>query len=193
MCARRRRRACFRPRRSECALDRSEDELVDLMAVAEADFELRGMRVDIDELRIERQMQHVGGVPAVVEHVAVAEPYGACEQLVAHAPAVDEPELLVGLRARGGRQGYPTRELHRAGGVVDGNEARDELLSQHLGEALLARGLARRRRRIEQDALAASKTERDIRAGQRQAFQQARDVAGLGGERCGRIFAARGC
>src|SRR6185437_1824621 len=124
-------------------------------------------------------MQYVRGMPAVIEHVPVAEPYGAPEQLVAHAPAVDEPELLVGLRARGRRQPDPTRQLDRPRRVPYGNEAGDEVLSQHLGEALLARRIASRQRRIEQHALGASQAERDIRTGQGEALQQARDVSRL--------------
>src|SRR6185437_15008318 len=50
-----------------------------------------------------------------------------------------------------------------------------------LGEALLARRLACRQRRIEEHALAASQTKRDVRTGQSEALQEARNVSRLGG------------
>src|SRR5487761_854274 len=104
-------------------------------------------------------MQYVGGVPAVIEHVAVAEPDRARKQLVAHVPAVDEPELLIGLCARRRRQADPTRQLDRTGGLIDGNEAREKILAQHLRHTLFALWLACRRRRIEQHTLAAAQAE----------------------------------
>ena len=98
----------------ERALDGAEHEVVDLAAVTEAHFELGRVRVDVDELRIERQIQHVGGMAAVVQHVAVGEAHRVHEQPVAHRAAVDEPELLVRLRARARRQADPSREHHAA-------------------------------------------------------------------------------
>ncbi len=66
------------------------------------------MRVDVDELRVERKIQNVRGVTPAIEHVAVREPHGVHEQFVAHIAIVDEPELLIRRPARGGRQTDPT-------------------------------------------------------------------------------------
>ena len=57
------------------------------------------MRVDVDTPRVERDVQHVGGLACLEQHVLVAEPHGMTQQLVAHEPVVDVRELHVGLAA----------------------------------------------------------------------------------------------
>ena len=65
------------------------------------------MGVDVDELRIQPQIEHVARIAAVIEHVAVAQARGVAQQPVAHRATVDEPELPVGIGLRGGRQAQP--------------------------------------------------------------------------------------
>src|SRR5580698_2900828 len=83
-------------------LQRAEDEVMNLTAVAEADFEFLGMRVDVDELRVECEVKHVSGVTAAIKHVPIGNTYRVHQQPVAHIPVVHEPELLVRLPARRG-------------------------------------------------------------------------------------------
>ncbi len=64
--------------------------------------------------------------------------------------------------------------------MLAGNEIRDEFLSQHLREPLLARRLASRQGRIEEHPRAAAQAEGHIGTGQRQPLEQARDVSGFG-------------
>ena len=73
------------------------------------------MRIDIDLARIERQVEHVARMATVVEHISEAEPYRIAEHSIAHRAAVDEPELQIRLRARGGGQAQPSREAQRTG------------------------------------------------------------------------------
>ena len=165
----------------EHALDGTEHEVVDPAAVAEAHFELGGVRVDVDEPRIERQIQHVGGMAPVVEHVAVGEAHRVHEQPIAHRAAVDEPELLVRLRARARRQADPSREHERPGRLAQRQRGGGKL-ARH--DRLDARELARSlgdRRGIEQHARPVPQSEAHVEARQGEPLDQARDVAELGG------------
>ena len=80
--------------------------------LAKAHFEFLRMRVDVDARRVHFEVQHVGRVAAVEQHVAIREPHGAGDELVAQRPAVQEEMLLVGLAARVGRQAEPAVQAH---------------------------------------------------------------------------------
>src|ERR1700747_1831718 len=67
----------------ERALEGAEDEVVDLAAVTKAHFELLRVRIDVDQLRIEREIEDVRRVPAVIEHVTVGESDGVHQQPIA--------------------------------------------------------------------------------------------------------------
>ena len=69
------------------------------------------MGIDVDELRIEPQIEYVAWVAAVIEHVAVAQAHGIAQQPVTDRATVDEPELALGGGLRGGGQSEPTAEL----------------------------------------------------------------------------------
>ncbi len=75
-CVRRRCHGRVRLRAGEHSLYASEHELVNLPAVPESHFQLLRMRVDVDELRIEREVQDVGRVPATVENVPICDSHG---------------------------------------------------------------------------------------------------------------------
>ena len=97
-------------RARERRFDGAKHEVVHELRVAKANFELRRMRVDVDAARIERDVQHVGGLPRLKQHVLIAEPHGMAQQLVAHEPVVDERELHVGLAARERRRREPAAQ-----------------------------------------------------------------------------------
>ena len=63
----------------------AKHEVVNLPAIPEAHFELRGMRIHVHELRIERQIQHVRGMPPAIEHIAIRQAHGIHQQTIAHA------------------------------------------------------------------------------------------------------------
>ena len=46
---------------------------MELAAIAKTHFELLRMRVDIHELRIEGEIENIGGMAAAVENVAIGE------------------------------------------------------------------------------------------------------------------------
>ena len=81
---------------------------MNLTTVTETDFQLRGMRVDVDELRIEGEIKNVGRVTAPVENIAISDTHRVHQQPVPHVALVHEPELLVRLPARRGGQTDPT-------------------------------------------------------------------------------------
>ena len=91
----------------------AQHEVVHLPAVAEPHLQFLGMRVDVDQLWIELEVQQVGRLPPVVQHVAIPEARRIGEQPVAHGATVDEEELLVALRARG--LGWPIQPDRRTG------------------------------------------------------------------------------
>ncbi len=88
---------------------------MDLTAVAETHLELLRMSVDVDELRVEREVENVGSVPATVQDVAIGDAYRVHQQSIADVAIVDEPELLIRLATRGRRQTDPTRDVDGSG------------------------------------------------------------------------------
>jgi len=138
------------------------------------------MGVDVDQMRIEVQIEHVRGMPSVIEHIPVSESHGIAEEAVAHAAAVHEPELLVRLSARCRWQADPTAQAHGPCDTAQRHRPRQELRSEHCGEArLLSRGVDRGR--VKHAALAMPQPKADIEARQRKALHPAHDVAELGG------------
>ena len=113
----------------------TEHEIVDLPAVAEADLEFLRVRVDIDPFRIDVEVEQIGGLPSVVEHIAIAEPHRTGEQTITDRPTVDERELLVARGACGLRLTEPAGERHAAGATLDGQRAGDEVLAHDRGDA----------------------------------------------------------
>jgi hypothetical protein len=72
-----------------------EDELVHGARVAEADFGLGRVHIDVDQRRVDVDEQADGGLAAAVQHVAVGFAQGVGDHLVAHEAAVDEDVLAV--------------------------------------------------------------------------------------------------
>src|SRR5262249_48643934 len=169
----------------EHALQRAEYKIVDLTAIAKTHFELLRMSVDVDELRIEREIENIGSMTAAVEHIAIGEAHRVHQQPVAYIAVVDEPELLVRLRARGGRQTYPTGDVDRTGRVIHRHAPRRELFTQNFPEAhdLLTfgygRGVENQARPITQPGGPMGQTKGHVESRQREPFDQPRDVSKL--------------
>ena len=132
---RRRQRARRRLGRRQPPLHRPEHEVMHLPAVAKADFELLRMRIDVDQRRIDVQVQHVRRLSARIQHVAKAQPHGIHEQAVAHRAAVDEPELQVRGGARRRRRADPAGDAHRPGGMVQLQRLRGEFAARRCAPA----------------------------------------------------------
>src|SRR5580658_8709300 len=73
-----------RPGAGEGRLDAAEHGLMHRAAIAEAQFELGRMSIDIDLPRIERQIEHIARMTTLVQHVAKSETHGIAEQAIAH-------------------------------------------------------------------------------------------------------------
>ncbi len=82
------------------------------------------MHVHVDQTWGQVEIQQIGGMTAVMEHVAEGLTHGVGHQLVAHHTAVDIEELLVSLAAGEGRpqdpatQAQPNRGLIQPQGVA---------------------------------------------------------------------------
>ena len=99
----------------------AEYELMNLPAVAETDFQFGRVGVDIHESGIEREIQDISRMPAVIQHIAIGDPHRVHQQSVAYAASVDEPVLLIRLGPRSGRQADPATELHRSRVMLHGH------------------------------------------------------------------------
>src|SRR5680860_1525701 len=87
-----------------------EQKTVYRAAVTEADFMLGRMRVDIDQRRVEVQVQYVGGISAVIQHIGICLTHGMRQYLVAHRATVNVKILQIGLRT--GRRGKSLSLIH---------------------------------------------------------------------------------
>jgi len=153
---------------------------MNLAAVTEAHFELGRVGVHVHELRIERQVEHIGGVSAVIQHVPVREPDGVHQQPIAHAAAVDEPELLVRLRARARRQAGPSGQHDGPRRVPQRDRGGGKVLPEYLLEAREIGSRATHRRSIEEHPRAVAQAKAHVEARQHQPLHEPRDVRQLG-------------
>ena len=94
-------------RRRQQPLDRMEQELVHAAAVAETDFGLGRMHVDVDAVRRQADEQAIRRVQLVMQHVAVGFLQRVDDQLVAHVAAVDEDVLAVAAGRGGAGADHP--------------------------------------------------------------------------------------
>jgi hypothetical protein len=111
---------------------------------------------------IDVEIQHVRGLAAAVQHVAIAEAHRVHQQAISHRAAVDEPELHV---ARGNapprvRPIHPCRP-HGARGMIERERTADELVADDAREP---RGFiaSRDARRVQQRARTRAQPERDV-------------------------------
>ena len=92
-----------------------EEKVVHLPALTETHFVLAGMRIDIDQRRVDFQKQHIGRVTAMKQHIGIGLAQGVGHQLVAHDAPVDIEKLHVGLTAR---KRWPRNPAPQAQAVV---------------------------------------------------------------------------
>src|SRR5438093_5052963 len=89
--------------------------MVDRLAVAEADFRLGGMDIDIDLVGWQLDEQERHGVPSRHEQTAVSFLEGMAEAAIANPAAVDEQVLQLGVAAFTGRVRHIAAKLRRYG------------------------------------------------------------------------------
>src|SRR5574343_44490 len=101
-------------------LDGVEDELVHGARVAEADFGLGRVHIDVDQRRVDVDEQADGRLTAAVQHVAIGFAQGVADDLVAHEAAVDEDVLAVLGIGGTGRVDGEAGNRQRSGTRIDG-------------------------------------------------------------------------
>ncbi len=138
------------------------------------------MGVHVHARRIHLEIQHVGGLAAVIEHVAVGEAHRARDELVAQWSAVQEEVLLVRLAACVGRHAEPAVQPQTRALVIKLQRVRDELLAEHGRDAGILRALIPRRRMIGERAARRGEPEPYVEAAQRESLDQPLDLAELG-------------
>ena len=88
-----------RPRILERDFHGLRDDPVHAATVPKAHLVLRRMRIRIDTCRVHRQIQHIGRIAAMKQHVPVGMADGMRQRLVRDAAAVHEPVLQIRLTA----------------------------------------------------------------------------------------------
>ncbi len=161
-------------------LHRAKHELVNLPAVAEADFQFCRVSVHVDQPRIEGQIQDIRRMSAVIQHVPIRQPDGVRQQAIAHAAAVHEPELPILLRARGGRQADPARDLDRPGRMLHNHRFGRKIRAENSREAPLRATRSGDRGSLECRSFAVAKPECHVEARQRQPLDEPHDMTELG-------------
>ncbi len=142
--------------------------------VAEADFGLRRVHIDVDQRRVDADKQADGGLAAAVQHVAVGFAQGVGDHLVAHEAVVYENILAVLGFGGAGRVDGEAADRERAGRDFQRPCGADEIVAEDVGDAprAVAGG------ELEQVAAVVGQAEGDIRAG----HCQAADGVGAVGE-----------
>ena len=106
---------------------RADHEAAHQPRVAEAHLGLRGMHVDVDQLRVAGEEEHRRRVAVAGEQVGVGRAQRAEQQLVAHRAAVDEEVLRHRRAAREGRQRREAAEAQALALGVDEKGVGDEV------------------------------------------------------------------
>lgn len=96
------------------------------------------MHVHVHQLGCDLDEEHIAGLALAVQHVFVGRADGVADELVAHMAAVDPDVLLVGPRAGGLGQAGAAGQREWPGAVLEGAALGDEVLAEHVGDALLA-------------------------------------------------------
>ena len=99
--------------------DRVADEVVDVAGLAEADFVLGGVHVDVDRGGSDAEMEHERRILRARERVPEPDPDRVAHDIVAHAAPVDEEILTIGTASRRARRGEESAQRQIAG--LEGN------------------------------------------------------------------------
>ena len=111
--------------------------LVHRAAVAKAHLDLGGVHVHIHQRRVDLHEQRIGRLLVAVQHVFVGAARTVHDHFVAHKAAIHIRKLVVGARARGVGEPCAAHHFERSGVVFHRDGLRHELITQHIGQALL--------------------------------------------------------
>ena len=158
----------------------TEHEIVDLPHVAKTHLELLRMRVDVHPLGVEVEVDEIGGLPTVVEHVAITLPHGTREHAIAHSATIDVRELLVARIARRVRLPEPTPKRHRPRSALERQRLGDEFFTHDARDPGALRLAGARERRIEQYPTLVAQTKSDVESRECKALDEPCDMPELG-------------
>ena len=96
-----------------------ENELMHSAAIAETDFGLGRMNVNVDQGRIDGKEQAVGRMTAAVQHVLIGFAQGMADELVTDETPVDITILRVVARPRVGWGGTIAKHMQWPGAGID--------------------------------------------------------------------------
>ncbi len=107
-------------------------------AIAEADFRLGGVYVDVDQRWVDLQEQAAARLTATMQLIAVGLADGVLNHLVAYVTAVDESVLHFAFREdRRGNHG-PAVELEQVVTLVNAAAGFEKIIAEHLTDAAFA-------------------------------------------------------
>ena len=162
----------------------ADQEAAHRAAVAEADLGFRGMDVHVDLARVEIDEQRQERLPPLGQHVAIRRAHGADKKAIAHGPAVDEQELHRGVLPVQRRQACEARDRNAFAAAVELDRVGHELAAHDAPEAFEpASAVVAAGRQPDARALARDERESDRRPGHRDALENIRNRAILGGLR----------
>jgi hypothetical protein len=174
-----RRHSRSRTRTRQRLVQRAEQEVVDKTAVAEADFQLCGMDVDVHRTGVDLQEQQVGRMAPVVQDIGVGLANGVGDDAVAHRPAIDKEVLQVGLTPRRCRRAKQAAQAQAGTGLVQPAGVVQEGLVEHGRQPLPFEGIIDGLQPDRRTAIV-RQAELDFRVRQRRRAHQFLDVAELG-------------
>ena len=162
-------------------LQRGDQQGAHQRRIAEAHFCFRGVHVDVDLARIERDEQRDDRMAVARQIVGIGAAHHADQELVAHRPAVDEEILPERIGAGVGRQRREAFDGHAVALALHLDRIGAELVAENVGQACKLSGRARQRRRPgDRRALFAGERERDVRPAHRQTAHDLADVLAFG-------------
>jgi hypothetical protein len=163
----------------EGRFDGAKHEVVHELRVAEPNFQLRRMRVDVHAARIDGDVHDVRRLPRLEQHVSITEPRGMAQQLVADEPIVHERVLHVGLAAGERRRRQPPAQAQAFDRSLEMPCVLHELVAAHLRHAPLLALAPASGRQQEHGPAVTGQLELDVEASEREIAQHGVDVAEL--------------
>ncbi len=155
---------------SQQAVQIPEDKIVYAAAIAKTYFVLGRVYVDIDNGRVQLQIQHKRRVAAVKQHIAIGLLDGVYHQSIADHAAVNEKMLHIGLTAGEGGQRHPAPKRQARGLRIYTQGIFQKGRAAYPAEAPLLFELIARRRQVVNDLVIVPQLKADIVATQGQPF-----------------------
>jgi hypothetical protein len=159
------------------AIEAAKDEVMYLPGIAKADFMLGGMHIDVNTARIEFEIQHEHRMSAMKQHVTIGLAYRMTDHFVAHRPAINEEQLLIGLAAIVRGQTHPAPQSQTIARFIHRHTVLHEIVTEQAADTLQRR---LSRWQFVNRLVVLPQAEADGEMGQRQAPHHVIDLLALG-------------